>query len=59
MLADQKFGHLAKNQEYQLDTIIGGWGATAKAGDYATAKAGDIATASENVTVVTATTEKA
>eukprot|EP00943_MAST-04B_sp_MAST-4B-sp1_P006197 g6197.t1 len=40
-------------------TIIGGWGATAKAGDYATAKAGDIATASENVTVVTATTEKA
>ena len=51
MLADQKFGHLAKNQEYQLDTIIGGWGATAKAGD--------IATASENVTVVTTTTEKA
>ena len=30
MIADQKYGHLAKDQEYQKDTIFMGWGATAK-----------------------------
>jgi MFS family permease len=31
MIADQKYGHLAKSQEYQQDNIFGSWGATAKA----------------------------
>eukprot|EP00944_MAST-04C_sp_MAST-4C-sp1_P013053 g13053.t1 len=33
MIADQKYGHLAKDQEYQKDTIFMGWGATAKVED--------------------------